>query len=320
MNTESVCIGYLTDERRMYTFETFIMFLNKLQNKNKIHLLMLINGNSVYFFENVIKLKLQGVKYTILVFDNHNNYIRKIQSFIAFTKHNNIKYCMKFDNDLIINNHLIDYMIDNLHLLENKDNLYITPTLSSGIPTTDYFIEDFFDETERLNMHKLFLKTYMPTELWGFNYSELNHHTIYTHEWNVEKFITNLNKMDCYYKGIHPIRINKECIEYMNKVLIKYKNKIFDKQDYKMQVDDNPSYLCNSVFIIDVNNYDKLVHNTELYVDPFDEVPVNKYCKLNNLKGVIVRNSFSVHPIYNTIPNFANMEREFHEEFMRQTA
>ena len=87
-----------------------------------------------------------------------------------------------------------------------------------------------------------------------------------------------------------------------------------------MQIDNNPSYLCNSIFIIDVNNYDKLVHNAELYVDPFDEVPVNKYCKLNNMKGVIVRNSFSVHPIYNTIPNFANMERKFHEEFMRQNA
>jgi hypothetical protein len=28
----------------------------------------------------------------------------------------------------------------------------------------------------------------------------------------------------------------------------------------------------------------------------------------------------AMHPIYNTIPNFANMEREFQEEFMRQTA
>ena len=314
----TVCIGYLTDDRRRYTFDTFLMFLNKLQNKEKIHLLLLINGPYPEFFENAIKSNIQGINYTIQFFDDDNNYIRKIKRFIEFTKENNIQYCMKFDNDLIINNYIIDFMVDNIHLLENKKNLYITPCLSSGIPTTDYFIEDFFNDNEKKNIHKLFLNTCMPNELWGFDYSPLNVHTIDANEWNITNFTNKLNELDYFYKGIHPIRINKECIEYMNEVLMKYRNKIYDRQDYKIQMNDNPTYLCNSVFIIDVNNYEALVNNTDLYVDPYDEVPVNKFCKMNNCTGIIIRNSFSIHPIYNTIPYHSVFEYKFYEEFMRK--
>ena len=316
MVSPNVCIGYLTDIRRTYTFETFVTFLNKMKNKNNFHLLVLITqGVPPEFFENILKTKSQDIAYTIMSFTDNNNYIHKIKTLIKYSKDNNIEYCMKFDNDLIVNNHVLDYMIDNVELLKNSENLYITPVLSSGIPTTDMFIDDFFNESEKEHIQSLFLKTTMPKQIWGFDYSELNHHTIYTNNWNIDNFTSNLNDMDCYYKGIHPIRIDKNSIEYMNRILMKNKDKIFDKQDYKIQTIENPNYLCNSIFLIDVNHYENLVHNSTLYVDPFDEVPVNKYCKLNKMKGLIIRNSFSVHPIYNTIPGFAEIEKNFHLDF-----
>jgi|688.fasta_scaffold567807_1 hypothetical protein len=311
----SICIGYLTDNRRTYTFEKFIYFLNKVEQKEKIHLLLLINNISSDFFDHIIKANLTNVNYTILSFPNENNYINKIKTFINFTQKNNMKYCMKFDNDLIVNNYTFDFMIENVALLENKENLFITPTLSSGIPTTDYFIEDFFNVDEKDHLHNLFLKTTMPNNLWGFNYDSLNDYTIKDTKWDAEKFINKLNELNYFYKGIHPIRINKEAIEYMNTVILKYKHKIHEKQDYKIQINKNFSYLCNSIFLIDVNNYEKLVNDQALYVDPFDEVPVNKFCQLHNLNGIFIRNSFSIHPIYNTIPNHHIHEKQFYDSF-----
>jgi hypothetical protein len=52
-----------------------------------------------------------------------------------------------------------------------------------------------------------------------------------------------------------------------------------------------------------------------LYVDQFDEVPVNKYCKLNNLNSVFVMNSFTIHPIYNSIPKCNVIEEKFFKDF-----
>ena len=311
----TICIGYLSDDRRSYTFDKFVYFLNKISNKEKVHLLILINNISSNFFENIIKSNLTDVKYTILLFNNDNNYINKIKAFIHFTQQNKIKYCMKFDNDLIVNHHILDFMIEHVFMLENKENLYITPALSSGIPTTDYFIEDFFNEEERKNIQNLFLKTNMPNNLWGLNYEPLNEYTLQSTNWKADNFINKLNDLGYHYKGIHPIRINKEAIEYMNTVILKYKKKIHDKQDYKIQINNTFSYLCNSIFIIGVDNYHKLVNNPELYVDPYDEVPVNKFCQLHNLNSIIIRNSFSIHPIYNTIPNHNIHEKQFYDHF-----
>lgn len=311
----NICIGYLADNRRIYTFNQFIYFLNKINNKNNIHLLLLLNNVNPTFFENIIKTNLIDIKYSIILFDNNNNYINKIKTFIDFTKKNNLQYCMKFDNDIIINNYTLDYMINNISLLNDDNNLFITPTLSSGIPTTDYFIEDFFNKEEKEEISRIFLKTDMPEDLWGFNYKMLNDYTIHSDTWDNIKFVNKLNELNYYYKGIHPIRINKEAIEYMNRTILKYKNKIYDEQDYKIQINTNYSYLCNSIFIIDVNKYYDIVNNKELYVDPFDEVPVNKYCQINKLNGIYIRNTFTIHPIYNTIPNFQLLEQQFFKSF-----
>ena len=42
----TICIGYLTDNRRTYTFDKFVYFLDKITNKQKIHLVILINNIS----------------------------------------------------------------------------------------------------------------------------------------------------------------------------------------------------------------------------------------------------------------------------------
>jgi|UniRef100_A0A6C0IQ42 hypothetical protein len=312
-----VCIGYLTDHRRLYTFDRFVSFVNKLANKDKVCLLILANNVEPSFFENIIKHNLHNVHCRIITFDNNNNYINKINTLISFSKENNIKYCMKCDNDIIINNHALDYMFDNLHLLENKENLFITPSLSSGIPSVDYFIEDFFSESEKDTLYNLFLKTDMPKSLWGFDYSPLNEYTVNSEKWNATQFINKNNQLNYHYKGIHPIRINKEAVLYQHQLILKYKHKIHEKQAYKMHITDDYSYLCNSIFIINADNYRKIIDSRELYVDPYDEVPVNKYFQMNKLRGVYVRNSFTIHPIYNTILDHPNIEQKFYNEFFR---
>ena len=45
-----ICIGYLTDDRRIHTFEKFIYFLYKLENKHSIYLLILLNNYDKNYF------------------------------------------------------------------------------------------------------------------------------------------------------------------------------------------------------------------------------------------------------------------------------
>ena len=310
-----ICIGYLTDDRRIHTFEKFIFFLDKIENKNSIFLLILLNNYDENYFDEIIKNNSNNINYSIISFNNHNNYITKIKYFIEYTKKINFKYCLKFDNDIIVNNYVLDYLIKNIKIIDNPTNLFITPVISSGIPTVDIFINDFFINDEKNTINNLFKNTVMPNNLWECNYSKLNENTINSKEWNISNYWKNINELPYFYKGLHPIRINKEAICYLNNIILKYKNKIYEKQDYKIKITNEYPYFCNSIFAIKVLDYENIINNIALYVDPYDEVPLNRYLKLNNMSGVYITNSFSIHPFYNTIPDHLNLEKLFYSNF-----
>lgn len=295
-------IGYLTDNRRIYSFYQFIHFLNKIKNKDIIKLCILCNKNSLDFFKQKSK-DFIDINYEIIVGNpiNDCDYMDKIFKLTECAKNNNIPYIMKLDNDIIINNYIIDYMIENLDVLNDNNNLCIMPCLSSGIPTVELFINDFFNEDEKKNIYCKFKNTMFPY-IWNFDYSVLNQNN--NQSWNNEQFFINVQNLNYHYKGIHPIRINDNCIHYLNDVIKEKINKIMDKQNYELDINKKYPYICNSVFIIKTNIYDNIIHDKTLYVDPFDEVPVNKYYIQNKLNIVYVRNSFTIHPIYNSINNY----------------
>ena len=59
-------------------------------------------------------------------------------------------------------------------------------------------------------------------------------------------------------------------------------------------------YFCNS-FFIRYQRYQDIWSNKALFVDPFDEVPINRYAVLNHLNMCFIKESLAVHIIYNSV-------------------
>tara|TARA_Y100001968_G_C19273441_1_gene675450 strand:- start:244 stop:486 length:243 start_codon:yes stop_codon:yes gene_type:complete len=53
--------------------------------------------------------------------------------------------------------------------------------------------------------------------------------------------------------------------------------------------------------MIMTSTYKKIIEDISLFIDSFDEVPINKYRKINNLNILYIENSFGIHPSYNWI-------------------
>jgi hypothetical protein len=60
-------------------------------------------------------------------------------------------------------------------------------------------------------------------------------------------------------------------------------------------------YLCNSFFCINYKNYKKIINDDTLFVDLFDEVPINGYAQKNQLNFCFLKNSLGIHIIYNSV-------------------
>jgi len=305
-------IHYLTDDRRHYTFPEFINMLNESKKKEDWILLILTSSDDEEFYVN--ELKRVNINSHIVRVPNDNNYLVKVDFAIKFAKHNNIPYMMKCDNDIFLKSQTLDYMIDNLELLNESKHLTLGPVLTSGIPGIEYFCEEFLDLESQTILKNMFLNTCFYNRD-GAVYESLNKHTIEAKEWNSTDYFNSVKNLEHHYKGVHPIRINENAIHFLNNYIINNKERFM--QDYELDIikNNNAPYLCNSIFCIRTDMYEKVVYNNELYVDSFEEVPLNKHCWNNNMNHLFVKNGFAIHMYYNWTPGHINHEKQFCNRF-----
>ena len=310
-------IFYLTDNRRHFTFPHFINLLNQSSRKDSWKLLVITSAYDEDYYSNELK-RFPEIQYDTFRVDPHNNYLAKTKYAIHYGEKYQIPYLMKCDNDLFIKPDTLDAMVDNLGLLDDPANLTIGPVLTSGIPGIEYFKDQFLNQDAQTKIERMFLNTVFG-EGYGANYTFLNKHTIAASEWKKEDFFESVKHMDHYYKGIHPIRVNEESLQFLNDYIIEHKEDFFKNRDLGIIYDNTSPYLCNSVYCIRCDTYKTIIFDDSLYVDVYDEVPLNKYCWKNGLNHLFIKNGFAIHMYYNWKPNHVEYEKDFCERFFRNS-
>jgi hypothetical protein len=289
-----ITINYLSHDRRDFHkyWEVTSYFLNKIkpENKEKVKINILasrVNDWSYY---------LKGFDFEIYQFpDVSLNYMQKISVALSSTS----KYSVKLDEDCFISNHVWDYIIENIDVLDDEDNFILTPMLSNGIPHTDRFVESFIEDPEaREKIYNCYLHQEMPNGLWGADYSPLNFYTINALKWNSEGFFKGVEKLNTYLKGIHPIRICADAQILLNNYIVENFDKLVSKHDYSIKEFTEP-YYTTSTFIIKTEDWRKLLEVGSY--DSFDEIQLNIYRERYNKKFLYIENGFGIHTIYNTI-------------------
>ena len=307
--SKKICIFFLTGADRFEVFPTVIEQLSQVKNIEGIELLLLTNiGDSIEKYKDILT-KTQ-LSHTIESFPMDDNYMRKIHFALDYAKKNNVPFLMKHDNDIICPTYLYDFLFENANSLENEENLLLTPTLTSGIPTVEQFLHDFCSPDEIKEMHSLFLQ-YRFGQTWGVDYAHLNKHTLLNSSWKAHEFFQSVKEAAYYYKGVHPIRLYDKAIYRLNEIVLTKKNEIFQKRTPRFVADNVSPYFCNSIFLIRTDVYNTIVNSKNLYVDPFDEVPLNRYRDIHKLKILYTENAAAIHIIYNSIANHDIHEKEF---------
>ena len=127
---------------------------------------------------------------------HHNtggNYMNKIYKCFSFPS----EYCVKIDEDVFIPANLWGYMISRRNILDDLENLFVAPLLSTGIPTAEIFIENFCEEKDKLYLFNMFNEYIFPAALWGCDYSSLNIGK--KSHWNPEEYYEKVSKINHFY-------------------------------------------------------------------------------------------------------------------------
>jgi len=285
-------INYFSDNRLDF-FNLIFFFIDKIkkENKEKININVLTTKDNQSFFIN--ESKKYDLNFNIIIFPNGFNYTEKL----TYAINSETKYSVKLDEDCIINNHIWDYMIENVELLDNDENLLLSPILSTSMPSCDNFIENFLDKEEKDIIHKYFLEQPMPNGLFGVDYSPLNKYTINSEKWEYDKYLMGLNDLPTETKGNHPIRISYNAQVTINEFILNKYEKLLEKNDYSF-FEINSPYFTNNFFCIRTDVWKKICNQ---YNGVYDEIPISNYKRLHNKKFLFVKNGFGVHTMFNTI-------------------
>jgi hypothetical protein len=291
-------------------FDYLMKVFAKMRNKTNVRILLLLPSVNAQWESRKAALIAKGFQVVLEGINHGGNYRAKLFRSFDFAS----DYTIKLDEDIFCTAETIDYMIDNAPTAITDKNFILTPLLSTGIPTTDRFMSTNFSADEISDMGKLFTNVLFG-QLWGGDYSPLNKHTIGQSDWIPSKFFETVETLQTCFKGIHPIRLSSQAQTKMNYYVMKNISKM-TRTDFHIVNVDYP-YICNSFFMIKTDVWKALLQDQSLWVDLYDEVPLNLYMKRNNKSMAIVENTFVVHPSYNTIgDSYASISDGFYTFIM----
>lgn len=328
-------ICYLTDTRRHFAFEPFLHFLTQSKRRHLWSLVVLTHEDDSAFYNDILK-NVEINSAVIQVESVDGNYLNKVRTGALLASKSNIPYVMKCDNDLFFSGATLDYMIDHLDILNQFSDttarlkhLTLSPVLTNGIPTVEYFVRDFLTPEAQAEVNSRFLRTAFYARD-GADYTPLNRYTIgvlesesapLTHaceKWQPAPFFENVRELPTHYKGVHPVRFNAQANHYINEYVVANKHAFFERAPTGLITEDKYPYLCNSVFCIRTDLYLRILDDASLYVDGYDEVPVNKFADQTGLNHVFVENGYALHMMYNWEPNHFDYERRLCDQLFEK--
>lgn len=302
---------------RFNFFDLQKYFFNKIksENKDKIKIRIRATWDNEFILNNPT-IDDFGIDCKVIPYNfTHDNYLCKIKDSIQEAEDIKCEYSISMDEDVFVNNHILDYMIENTSILENNNNLLLSPVISNGIPTCEYFINDFCTSEEKELIFDRFSKTYIP-DCWGVNYLSLNN--IYNIPWNADIFYSAVSRVNHYYRGIHPVRIDKDNQLIILEFLLKHIDKIIEKQNYYLLTPTYP-YFCNTFYMIKTDIWKKIIYDESLFMgDRFDEVPLNMYRLKTKKDFVYIGNAFAIHLMYNLISEYEKYENYYYAKLKEQ--
>ena len=167
----------LYNSYRLDWMEIIFHYISKVKEENRelLKLNFLISHGEIgdRVKSLIDKYEFGDMEIEIVYFPESLDYPQKIE----FMCETDCEYSIKWDEDFFLNNYALDYIIENRHLLQDENNLTLCPSMSAGIPSSELFVDNYFDESDREEIHNAIMNVQFPN-IWGYDYSHLNSFTV----------------------------------------------------------------------------------------------------------------------------------------------
>jgi hypothetical protein len=216
-------------------------------------------------------------------------------------------YSCRLDDDIFMSSHVWDYLLASLSKLEDPNVMSITPILTAGIPTVDFFLLDFLDSKEFREVCSIFKQDSILRGCWGIDYSHLDDTIKDMVDWDPSTFYTELSKHQTPFKGVHPIRFSDNANIAISKYVVNNFDKFMAKQSYSLE----PMQGVHNTHLFTFRT-SAWRESLEVMYDHFDELSLNVYSLSRNMTTYIIRNGYAIHTTYGSVPSQKAIEDAYY--------
>jgi len=319
-------INLLNTSANQYRWPIIKVSLNELFNikdinKKKIKLVIFFNKTNKNSWIEYISSVSPDLNIYLCEMDT-DDYMNKVNVILS----SDCEYICKWDDDVFLNRHIWDYMLENLNILDDESISVLTPILSNGMPSVELFIKDFLNPSEKKYVSNIFKNRNVNKTMWGCNYQLVYDYINSIDEWNGDsywKFMDEFNPTEgtsglpWFYsiaKGVHPSRFSYEYNMFVAEYSINNRDNLLSKRDFYLEKYLTP-YLCNNIFITKTEFY---IDSQKLFRDGWDEGQLTMLARNKNLSPVYVRNGYGIHMAYGCTDNQRDIENFYMENLFKK--
>lgn len=273
----------------------------KDDNKKEIELYVYCHEIDNTIWEEILyEVATNGINVSLVSMPN-DEYSEKMK----IAQQTKAEYFCKWDDDVFINRYVWDYMIENVSILEDSSVSVLAPTLSNGMPTVELFIRDFLTKSEIDQVHSIFLRDNIDSNIFGCNYDLIYTYISSSIEWDGDTYWNVMNEhnpttnrnVPWYYKivkGVHPARFSYDYNMFVAKHAVEHKDVIMKDSNFFLEKYTTP-YFCNNLFISKTSFYQEA---QKLFFDHWDEGQLTMYANKTNKSPIYIRNCYGIHMAY----------------------
>ena len=231
------------------------------------------------------------------------------------------EFSIKWDDDVFINTSVWDYIIENINVLNTDPNIsIISPILSNGMPSVDFFIKDFLTLEESKKAYDSFLKDgiKIAQNIWGCNFTQVQSYLDSVKEWNADEYWDVVRKTNStegrnlpgymsIAKGVHPARFSYDYNKLILDKIAENKNWLTSKREYYIMTYPTV-YFCNNLFITKTEFWKE---SQKMFQDGWDEGQLTALNQVSGRTIGYIRNVCGVHMAYGCTTKQKELEREF---------
>ena len=229
------------------------------------------------------------------------------------------KYSIRIDDDLFLSTPLWNFIFSTIDEVLSQERVHAyCPVFNTGMPSVDFFVEDFLSKEDRETIGAIFKRESVPARPWfpQCDYTHIQKAIEKMDKWDSTAYWKEVLTHNTVFQSIHPIRFGVESNAFLTERIFTNFNKILEEQEYECVAIEgmpNSHWTCTRT-----DNWKRAV--TEFGgptpapgfpLDPFDEMSMQCNERKYGLSTVYIKRGFAIHPCHGYVPNREEIDKQY---------